>query len=173
MVTPKFQRGPDHGLPRYYEARELYRVSRPKAFADVTTGASMRKALEVQKALESAYVSVDHVEASVGALPEGLKAGVEVGPFLFEAFKCQLSALRDGNRLSSARPSSSPAPSPTFPRSINFGYRRSSCRTLSCRLGCQGAAIRTATSRPKSSSCHSSTQHYASCNHSPSHDYSH
>ncbi|CAN0457597.1 unnamed protein product, partial [Discosporangium mesarthrocarpum] len=60
------QRGRDHGIPSYNEAREAFGLPRASAFADITSN------LAAQRLLSNAYGGeLDMLDAFTGALAEG------------------------------------------------------------------------------------------------------
>ncbi|CAM9342758.1 unnamed protein product [Discosporangium mesarthrocarpum] len=70
------QRGRDHGVPSYNDAREAYGLERAESFADITGD------ITIQGLLSGAYGGdVDLIDALAGALAEG-RPGHGLGPLL-------------------------------------------------------------------------------------------
>ncbi|MEM7018877.1 MAG: peroxidase family protein [Pseudomonadota bacterium] len=93
LVSLNIQRGRDHGLPSYNDAREALGLGRKQSFAQISND------LEVQSRLTNAYGSVDNIDAWVGGLAETQLPGTLVGEFMFTVLKRQFEALRDGDRF--------------------------------------------------------------------------
>ncbi|CAM9782649.1 unnamed protein product, partial [Ectocarpus sp. 12 AP-2014] len=88
------QRGRDHGVPSYNEAREAYGLSRFDAFAEITSDTT------VQTTLSAAYGNdVDLLDAYTGALAETEEgSGLFAGPLLRMVFLEQLYRAIVGDR---------------------------------------------------------------------------
>ncbi|NJO54985.1 MAG: peroxidase, partial [Bacteroidales bacterium] len=87
------QRGRDHGLPLYNDAREAMGLERQHSFADITDDP------DVQAKLASVYHSVDQIDPWVGGLAEDPKDGALVGEFFYEVILDQFVRSRDGDRF--------------------------------------------------------------------------
>ena len=92
LAALNIQRGRDHGLASYAEARVAYKLPPVSSFSQITSD------LAVQSALKAAYVTVDRVELWVGGLAEQHLAGSSVGPLFAAILKDQFARLRSGDR---------------------------------------------------------------------------
>jgi hypothetical protein len=93
LASLNIQRGRDHGLPRYNDARRAMHL-RPKAsFADVSANP------EVQRRLASVYASPDDMDLWVGGLAEDHIPGALVGELFRSIIREQFEAIRDGDRF--------------------------------------------------------------------------
>jgi hypothetical protein len=93
LVTLNIQRGRDHGLPSYNDAREALGLARKTSFDEVTTNDIMRKRLI------NAYTSVDDIDVWVGGLSEDPVEDALVGELIRTVLIQQFEALRDGDRF--------------------------------------------------------------------------
>lgn len=93
LASLNIQRGRDHGLASYNDAREAYGIERATDFSDVT------KDPEVLARLAAAYQTVDEVDLWVGCLAEGAASRAQVGPLVRSILVEQFTALRDGDRF--------------------------------------------------------------------------
>ncbi len=93
LAALNIQRGRDHGLASYAEARVAYKLPPVSAFSQIT------RDLAVQNALKAAYVTVDKVELWVGGLAEQHLPGSSVGPLFAAILKDQFTRLRSGDRF--------------------------------------------------------------------------
>lgn len=87
------QRGRDHGLPSYNQARVDYGFAAAQGFADITTNPA------VQAKLAQAYASVNDIDLWVGGLAEDHAPGAAVGPLFQAIIVDQFTRLRDGDRF--------------------------------------------------------------------------
>ena len=87
------QRGRDHGLPGYNDAREAFGLERVTSFAEISQDA------EVQDRLAAAYDDIDEIDVWVGGLAEDPWHKAQVGPLFATILKRQFEALRDGDRF--------------------------------------------------------------------------
>ena len=85
------QRGRDHELATYNDAREAFGLDRAQTFADISDDP------HVQAALEQVYGSVDAVELFVGGLAEAPVAGGIVGETFATIIVEQFSRTLDGS----------------------------------------------------------------------------
>ncbi|TQV66317.1 peroxiredoxin [Exilibacterium tricleocarpae] len=93
LASLNIQRGRDHGLPRYNDAREAMGLPRVNSFNEMNaTGATKRK-------LRMVYNSVDDVDLWVGGLAERHVQGGLVGELFHAIIKDQFTRLRDGDRF--------------------------------------------------------------------------
>ncbi|MEO8064457.1 MAG: peroxidase family protein [Pseudomonadota bacterium] len=93
LPSLNIQRGRDHGLPRYNDARRAMNLPAKTSFAAITSNATLRRRLA------SVYASPDDIDLWVGGLAEDHVSGAQVGELLFGIFKEQFLALRDGDRF--------------------------------------------------------------------------
>ncbi len=93
LASLNIQRGRDHGLPGYNDAREAMGLPRVTSFNQISADP------EVQERLAAVYASVDNIDLWVGGLAEADVRGAMVGPLFFEILKTQFVALRDGDRF--------------------------------------------------------------------------
>ena len=91
LASLNIQRGRDHGLPGYNDAREAVGLPRAETFGDITDDAATRARLE------AAYADPDDVDLWVGCLAEPPIAGTHLGEFATEILVEQFVALRDGD----------------------------------------------------------------------------
>jgi len=93
LAALNIQRGRDHGLASYAEARIAHKLPPVSAFSQITSD------LAVQNALKAAYGTVDKVELWVGGLAEAHLPGSSVGPLFAAILKDQFTRLRSGDRF--------------------------------------------------------------------------
>jgi peroxidase len=93
LASLNIQRGRDHGLPGYNDAREGLGLPRAASFADVSSDPA------VQAALASVYASPDDIDLWVGGIAEDAVPGGHVGPLVRVVLVDQFEALRDGDRF--------------------------------------------------------------------------
>lgn len=93
LASLNIQRGRDHGLPRYNQARLAMHMPAKISFAAITSNANL------QRRLASVYASPDDVDLWVGGLAEDHVSGAQVGELLSTIFREQFRALRDGDRF--------------------------------------------------------------------------
>ncbi|MEM8885863.1 MAG: peroxidase family protein [Planctomycetota bacterium] len=91
------QRGREHGLPSYNDAREALGLARRTSFAEINADT------EVQAELAAAYPTVDDLDVWVGGLAEEHRPGAMVGELFFTILRDQFTRLRDGDRFWYAR----------------------------------------------------------------------
>lgn len=92
LASLNIQRGRDHGLPSYNEARRAYGLEPARRWRDITRNQAL------QDRLRSVYDSPDDVDVWVGGLAEPPRPGAMVGELLFRVIREQFEALRDGDR---------------------------------------------------------------------------
>lgn len=93
LVSLNIQRGRDHGLPGYNQAREDMDLDPVASFSDITSN------VELQQRLASVYENVDQVDLWVGGLAEDHVDGAMVGELLRTILIHQFTVLRDGDRF--------------------------------------------------------------------------
>ena len=92
LASLNIQRGRDHGLPSYNDAREMIGLARKQSFSDISSDPL------VQQRLQQAYSSVDSIDLWVGGLAEDKYADALVGELFFFILKEQFESLRDSDR---------------------------------------------------------------------------
>jgi hypothetical protein len=93
LASLNIQRGRDHGLPKYNDARQQLGLPRVESFQDISSNP------EIQMRLEDAYGNVDDIELWPGGLSEDLLEGSHLGELYHLIVKTQFEALRDGDRF--------------------------------------------------------------------------
>lgn len=93
LIALNIQRGRDHAIPSYNDARELYGLERYTLFEQITTDEV------VVQALKSVYKSINDIDAYVGAITEQHVDDSELGSLIHAAVKEQFTRLRDGDRF--------------------------------------------------------------------------
>jgi peroxidase len=93
LASLNIQRGRDHGLPGYNQARTDFGLPRVTSFAQISSDPV------VQAKLASVYDSPDQVDLWVGGLAEDHVPGAMVGPTFFVILRDQFERLRDGDRF--------------------------------------------------------------------------
>jgi hypothetical protein len=92
LASLNIQRGRDHGLPDYNQARADLGLEPVTSFADITTN------VEVQRKLEEAYGDVNNIDAWVGGLAEDHVPGASVGQLIRTVLADQFYRIRAGDR---------------------------------------------------------------------------
>jgi len=92
LASLNIQRGRDHGLPSYNDARASLGFARVLSFAEISSDP------EIQGRLATAYGEVDLVDLWVGGLAEDPVEGAHVGELFHSVIANQFEALRDGDR---------------------------------------------------------------------------
>ena len=93
LAALNIQRGRDHGLPSYNEARIAYGLAPVADFSDITSN------LEIQAKLEAAYGSVEYIDVFVGGLAEDHVDGAMVGPLFSAILIDQFERIQVGDRF--------------------------------------------------------------------------
>ena len=93
LAALNIQRGRDHGLPSYNEARRSLGMRPARNFKEISPDP------EVQASLEEAYGSPDKVDLWVGGLAEPHVPGAMVGSVFHRILSQQFAKLRDGDRF--------------------------------------------------------------------------
>ncbi len=93
LAAFNIQRGRDHGLPAYNEARRHLGLAAARDFADVSRDAERRRRLA------EAYEDVEAVDLWVGMLAEDPVPGALLGETAFHVVRDQFERLRDGDRF--------------------------------------------------------------------------
>ncbi len=92
LASLNIQRGRDHGLPSYNDARRGLGLPPRTSFAEVSTDP------DTQARLASVYADVEEIDLWVGALAEDPVNGGHVGEVAFYVIVKQFRSLRDGDR---------------------------------------------------------------------------
>ncbi len=93
LASLNIQRGRDHGLPSYNNAREKLGLTRLQSFTEISSDVIM------QQRLTEAYNTVDDIDLWVGGLAEDKVHNAMVGELFFTILTAQFEALRDGDRF--------------------------------------------------------------------------
>ena len=95
LASLNIQRGRDHGIGSYNDAREEMGMERRTQFSEVSSDP------EIQNLLSQAYETVDDIDLWVGGLAEDadLASGSQVGELFRKILAKQFLALRDGDRF--------------------------------------------------------------------------
>lgn len=93
LASLNVQRGRDHGLPSYNQARSNYGLLRITGWNQISSDPAVRTKLA------SLYGSPDQVDLWVGGLAEDHLPGAMVGPTFHAILKDQFERLRDGDRF--------------------------------------------------------------------------
>lgn len=93
LASLNIQRGRDHGLPSYNQARRALGLRPAGSFAEISSDP------ELQQRLASVYDDVDQVDLWVGGLTEDHLPGALVGELFATVIADQFEALRDGDRF--------------------------------------------------------------------------
>ena len=93
LAALNIQRGRDHGLPSYNDAREALGLRRVQNFTGVSSDPM------IQRQLREVYNDVDDLDVWVGGLAEDRLPNAMVGELIFTVLKEQFEALRDGDRF--------------------------------------------------------------------------
>ena len=93
LASLNIQRGRDHGLPSYNQARIDYGLAPVGTFAEITSDS------EVLARLDATYRSIDEVDIWLGGLCEDPVPGAIVGPLFHAILTDQFERLRDGDRF--------------------------------------------------------------------------
>jgi hypothetical protein len=92
LASLNIQRGRDHGLPSYNDARFAIGLDARQSFAEVSSDPA------TQARLASVYASVDDIDVWVGALAEDPVNGGHLGELASYVIARQFEALRNGDR---------------------------------------------------------------------------
>jgi peroxidase len=93
LAALNIQRGRDHGIPGYNDAREAFGLVRAKNFRDVSSDPKIRGRLS------STYDSVDDMDMWAGGLAEDPLPDGHLGELFYTVVRLQFEALRDGDRF--------------------------------------------------------------------------
>ncbi len=93
LASLNIQRGRDHGLPDYNQAREDLGLERVTSFDQITSNA------ELAAKLEALYGDVDNIDVWVGGLAEDHVEGSSLGELFSTVILDQFERIRDGDRF--------------------------------------------------------------------------
>ena len=93
LASLNIQRGRDHGLPSYNDARIAMGLLPATTFADITSDKHL------QQRLSDAYISVEYIDIWVGGLAEDHYRRAMVGELFYMILKDQFERLRNGDRF--------------------------------------------------------------------------
>ncbi|MCH8829069.1 MAG: peroxidase, partial [Planctomycetes bacterium] len=93
LVSLNIQRGRDHGLADYNQARIDLGLDPVNSFSEITSNP------QLAAALEDLYGDVDHIDVWVGGLAEDHRPGSSVGELIHTVLVDQFERLRDGDRF--------------------------------------------------------------------------
>jgi hypothetical protein len=93
LASLNLQRGRDHGLPSYNQARVALGLRPARSFRDIN------RDRDVQRKLQAAYGSVDEVDLWIGGLSEDHVRGAMVGETFQRILADQFVRLREGDRF--------------------------------------------------------------------------
>ena len=93
LASLNIQRGRDHGLPRYNQARRDLGLTAKASFAEVSSSPT------IQARLASVYASVEDIDLWLGGLCEDKLPGALLGELFSNILKDQFERVRDGDRL--------------------------------------------------------------------------
>ncbi len=93
LASLNIQRGRDHGLPDYNQARIDMGLAPVTSFAEITSD------VELQQALEATYGDVNNIDVWVGGLAEDHVPGSSTGELIQTVLVDQFERIRDGDRF--------------------------------------------------------------------------
>jgi len=93
LASLNIQRGRDHGLPSYNDARRELGLDAVSDFADINADPA------VHEGLASVYTSVEDIDLFTGGLSEPAAEGGHLGELFSRIVAEQFEALRDGDRF--------------------------------------------------------------------------
>ena len=93
LAALNIQRGRDHGLPSYNQARRALGLLVAQDFTDISSDS------DTQNRLAQVYASPEQVDLWVGGLAEDHLPGARVGPLFHAILRDQFRRLRDADRF--------------------------------------------------------------------------
>jgi hypothetical protein len=93
LAALNVQRGRDHGLPSYNQARADFGLAAVTSFAEISSDPA------VQEALEAAYGDVDSIDTWIGGICEDHLPGSSMGALFTAIWRDQFIRARDGDRF--------------------------------------------------------------------------
>jgi peroxidase len=92
LAARNIQRGRDHGIADYNSLRAAVGLNKVSSFSEITSDA------ELVGKLQTAYGSVDDIDAFIGGLAEDHVNGGSVGELFSKIISDQFAAIRDGDQ---------------------------------------------------------------------------
>lgn len=125
LIALNIQRGRDHAIPLYNQLRRLFTLRTASSFADITRN------IALQNRLQTAYGTVDKVEAWIGLMAEDHMPGGSFGPTLYAMWVEEFGRLRDGDRFFYSNSNLfSPTMFTQFPRLRDILYGRDTMKKI-------------------------------------------
>lgn len=93
LIALNLQRSRDHDIPSYNNVRSLFGLRPVRQFSDITRN------MALQNKLQSAYGTVDRIEAWVGLVAEDHARGSSMGRTMLNVWRREFIRMRDGDRF--------------------------------------------------------------------------
>lgn len=93
LIALNLQRSRDHAIPPYNDVRQIFNMPKVRQFSDITSN------LALQNKLQSAYGTVDRIEAWIGLVAEDHVRGSSMGPTMLKVWQSEFTRFRDGDRF--------------------------------------------------------------------------
>lgn len=93
LIALNLQRSRDHAIPPYNIVRRLYGLREVHSFSQITRNVAL------QSKLQSAYGTVDRVEAWIGLMAEDHVAGASMGRTMLKIWMKEFTRMRTGDRF--------------------------------------------------------------------------
>lgn len=93
LIALNLQRSRDHAIPLYNDVRQLFRFPRVTQFSEITGS------LALQNKLQSAYGTVDCIEAWIGLIAEDHVRGSSMRPTLLQIWRTEFARFREVDRF--------------------------------------------------------------------------
>lgn len=93
LIALNLQRGRDHALPSYNRIRQQFGLGRVRRFSQITRNRN------VASALQTAYGSVNKIEAWIGMMAEDHAPRSSMGPTLIAVWQREFARFRDGDQF--------------------------------------------------------------------------
>lgn len=91
LIALNLQRSRDHDIPSYNNVRQLFGLRPVRQFSDITRNQAL------QNRLQSAYGTVDRIEAWVGLVAEDHVRGSSMGRTMLNVWRREFIRMRDGD----------------------------------------------------------------------------
>lgn len=92
LIALNLQRSRDHGIPPYNAVRRMFKMRPVRRFSQITSNTAL------QSRLQSAYGSVDLIEAWIGLMAEDHVFGSSMGPTMLRIWQTEFTRIRDGDQ---------------------------------------------------------------------------
>lgn len=92
LIAVNMQRGRDHAIPSYNEIRAMFGLPKWTSFGQIS------RSLSVQSKLQTAYDTVNQIEAWVGMVAEDHEENASMGETMIAVWEAEFLRLRDGDR---------------------------------------------------------------------------